>query len=113
MLNPAAFNLLTVSVDDGRCRVRLAVTGHKLKIIPIVQLGAAVMDEPCVMGDQAVLSLAEDFIQHRDRHKAALDQFLEYIPRAYAGQLVRVSHQDGLRPLVALRIKYNFFSNKM
>ena len=73
MLNPIALNLLTVSVDDGRCRVRLAVTGQELKIISIVQLGAAVMDEPCVMGDQAVLSLAEDFIQHRDRHNVSLD----------------------------------------
>ena len=100
MLNPIALNLLTVSVDDSRCCVRLAATRQELKIIPIVQLGTAVMDEPCVMGDQAVLCLAEDLIQHRDRHKAALDQFLKYIPRAYTGQLVRVAHQDGLRPLL-------------
>ena len=52
------------------------------------------------MGDQAVLCLAEDLIQHRDRHKAALNQLLKYIPRAYTGQLVRIAHQDGLRPLL-------------
>ena len=100
MLDPVALDLLAILINDGRCCVCLAVTGQELEVIPIIQLGTAVMDEPCVMGDQAVLCLAEYLVQHCDRHKAALNQFLEHIPCAYAGQLVRVTDQDGLRPFL-------------
>ena len=58
------------------------------------------MDEPGVMGNQAVLCLAEYLIQHRDRHKAALNQFLKYISRSYTGQLIRVADQNDLRLLL-------------
>ena len=91
MLNPVTLNFLAVPLDDSCRRIFLTVTEQELKIISVIQPGIAVMDKPCVMGNQAVLCLTENFIQHCNRHKAALDQFFEYISRSYAGQLVRVS----------------------
>ena len=50
---------------------------HEHKVVAVVQLGAALIDELRVIGNQAVLRLAENPIQYRDRHHSAVDQLID------------------------------------
>jgi len=73
---------------------RLIVACHENEILAVVQLGVAFVNEFGVVGDQAVLGLTENLIQHRHGDKAAVNQFAEHIPGAYTGKLIRVSDKN-------------------
>ena len=55
----------------------------KGKVLTIVERRFALVDKPGIVGDQAVLCLTEDLIQHRDWHNAGADQLVKYITGAH------------------------------
>ena len=65
----------------------------KGKVLTIVERRFALVDKPGIVGDQTVLCLTEDLIQHRDWHDTGADQLVEHIASAYALQLIRVTDQ--------------------
>ena len=56
----------------------------KGKVLTIVERRFAFVDKPGIVGDQAVLCLTEDLVQHRDRHDTGADQLVKYITGAHA-----------------------------
>ena len=99
IFNTTLGGFLAVNILDAPRRLDLRWAVHKHKVIAVVQLGAALIDELRVIGNQAVLRLAEDPIQHCDRHHFAVDQFIEHVAGAHAGQLVWVAHKNNPRVL--------------
>ena len=99
IFNTTLGGFLAVNILDAPRRLDLRWAVHKHKVIAVVQLGAALIDELRVIGNQAVLRLAENPIQYRDRHHSAVDQFIEHIAGAHAGKLVRVTHKNDPRVL--------------
>ena len=79
---------------DLRCGFFLIFRLDELKIRTIEQAAVFLVDEFGVVGDQAVLGLTENLIQHRHGDKAAVNQFAEHIPGAYTGKLIRVSDKN-------------------
>ena len=65
----------------------------KGKVLTIVERRFAFVDKTGIVGDQAVLRLTEDLVQHRDWHDTGADQLMEHIAGAYALQLIRVTDQ--------------------
>ena len=65
----------------------------KGKVLTIVERRFALVDKTGIVGDQAVLCLTEDLIQHRDWHNAGADQLVEHIAGTHALQLVCVTDQ--------------------
>jgi len=55
----------------------------KGKVLTIVERRFAFVDKPGIVGDQAVLCLTEDLVQHRDRHDTGADQLVKYITGAH------------------------------
>ena len=84
---------------DAPRRLDLRRAVHEHKVIAVVQLGAALVDELRIVGNQTVFRLAKNPIQYRDRHHSAVDQLVEHVAGAHAGQLVRVAHKNDPRML--------------
>ena len=55
----------------------------KGKVLTIVERRFALVDKTGIVGDQAVLRLTEDLVQHRDWHDAGADQLVKYITGAH------------------------------
>ena len=55
----------------------------KSKVLTIVERRFALVDKTGIVGDQAVLCLTEDLVQHRDRHDTGADQLVKYITGAH------------------------------
>ena len=55
----------------------------KGKVLTIVERRFALVDKTGIVGDQAVLCLTEDLVQHRDRHDTGADQLVKYITGAH------------------------------
>ena len=94
ILDAALGSFFAVNILDAPRRFDLRRAVHEHKVVAVVQLGAALIDELRIVGNQAVFRLAEDPIQHCDRHHSAVDQLIEHVAGAYAGQLVRVAHKN-------------------
>ena len=84
---------------DAPRRLDLRWAVHEHKVVAVVQLGAALVDELRIVGNQAVFRLAEDPIQHGNRYHSAVNQLIEHIAGTHAGQLVRVAHKNNSRVL--------------
>ena len=93
-VNPTFLDLPAVAGNNSFSGFRLIVACHENEILAVVQLGVAFVNEFGVVGDQAVLGLTENLIQHRHGDKAAVNQFAEHIPGAYTGKLIRVSDKN-------------------
>lgn len=78
------------SANDGR----LAFFSVRNIAARFCDIDGAFVNEFGVVGDQAVLGLTENLIQHRHGDKAAVNQFAEHIPGAYTGKLIRVSDKN-------------------
>ena len=65
----------------------------KGKVLTIVERRFALVDKTGIVGDQAVLCLTEDLVQHRDRHDTGADQLVKYITGAHTLQLVCITDQ--------------------
>ena len=63
------------------------------KIRSIKQFGIALVDKFGVIGNQTVLRLTENLIQHRYRDDLGLDDLTENISGSYAGKLIWVAYQ--------------------
>ena len=55
----------------------------KGKALTIVERRFTLVDKTGIVGDQAVLCLTEDLVQHRDRHDTGADQLVKYITGAH------------------------------
>ena len=99
VLNTALGSFIAVNILDAPRRLDLRRAVHKHKIIAVVQLGATLVDELRIVGNQSVFRLAENPIQHRDRHHSAVDQLVEHVTGAHTGQLVRVTYKNDPRVL--------------
>ena len=99
VLDATLGGFFAVNVLDAPRRLDLRRAVHEHKVIAVVQLGAALVDELRIVGNQAVFRLAENPIQYRDRHHSAVDQLVEHVAGAHAGQLVRVTHKNDPRML--------------
>ena len=99
VLDATLGGFFAVNVLDAPRRLDLRRAVHEHKVIAVVQLGAALVDELRIVGNQAVLRLTENPIQHGNRHHSAVDQLIEHVARAHARQLVRVTHKNDPRVL--------------
>ena len=99
ILDAALGSFFAVNILDAPRRFDLRRAVYKHKVIAVVQLGAALVDELRIVGNQAVFRLAEDPIQHCDRHHSAVNQLIEHVAGTHAGQLVRVAHKNDPRVL--------------
>lgn len=55
----------------------------KGKVLTIVERRFALVDKTGIVGNQAVLRLTEDLVQHRDWHDTGADQLVKYITGAH------------------------------
>ena len=99
ILDATLGGFFAINVLNSFCRLNLRRAVNKHKVIAIVQLGAALVDELRIVGNQAVFRLAEDPIQHGNRYHSAVNQLIEHIAGTHAGQLVRVAHKNNSRVL--------------
>ena len=99
-VDTAFFDLPTIAGDDSFSGLRLVIACHENEILAVIQLGVAFIDKFGIVGDQAVLGLTEDLVQHRHSDKAAVDQFTEHISGAHTGELIRVANKDNSCPLL-------------
>ena len=62
-----------------------------------MQLGTALINQPGIIGNAAVLILPEDFVQHGDRNQPAMYHLIQYVAGSYAGKLVHIAYQYNFR----------------
>ena len=96
MLNAEFIDLFAECPADDVRRFLLRLAFDEYKIIAVIQIGAVPIDALGIIGDQAVLFLAKDFIQNSYRNLAAANQFPEHIAGADTLQLIHISHKDNL-----------------
>ena len=72
-----------IQLTDDAGSLLLALCLMKGKVLTIVERRFALVDKTGIVGDQAVLCLTEDLIQHRDWHNAGADQLVKYITGAH------------------------------
>ena len=99
ILDATLGGFFTINILNAPCRLDLCRAVHEHKVIAVVQLGAALVDELRIVGNQAIFRLAENPIQHGNRHHSAVDKLIEHVASAHAGQLVRVAHKNDPRVL--------------
>ena len=99
ILDTALGSFFAVNILNAPCCLNLRRAVHEHKVIAVVQLGAALVDKLRIVGNQSVFRLAEDPIQHCDRHHSAVDQLIEHVAGSHAGKLVRVTYKNDPRML--------------